>query len=42
MLYAVFVSTLSEKQFGGGKYRPNYVVRKIKSKTKSVFTNKSA
>ena len=26
----------------GGKYRPNYAVGKIKSETKSVFTNKSA
>ena len=37
-------SNLVETKFEdcGGKYRPNYVVRKIKSKTKSVFTNKSA
>ena len=49
MLYAVFVLTLSEKDFGetkfedyGGKYRPIYAVGKIKSETKSVFTNKSA
>ena len=26
----------------GGKYRPNYAVAKIKSETKSVFTNNSA
>jgi len=26
----------------GGKYRPNYAAGKIKSETKSVFTNKSA